>query len=191
MSSFLRFAGAAALVLSFGLAARALPLGIFGEVAIKALAGTDAICAALNHLIVDCDIVAKLTACVNVATLAELQVAIAACVEPIKACADALLNIDAGVGAAVDASVKADIVVCLVAFISLIVKVCLQLTLKFGVSVVATLLAELDLCVKLLLVNLNICIAGIMDLIVKACASATVSLMAEVSLAACAKLLGN
>ncbi|CUA77103.1 hypothetical protein RSOLAG22IIIB_12552 [Rhizoctonia solani] len=192
MSSFLRIAGAAALVLSLGLAARALPVSIFAvaDADIKALVHGDAVCAALNKLIVDARIVAKLQACLNVSTIAELQIAIAACVASLKVCADALLKLGAGV--VVDAAAKADIVACIAALITLIVKVCVQLSLKFGVSVVASLCAELDVCVRLLLANLDICITGIVALIVKAVLSVTVGLMAQVNLAACAKLfIGN
>ncbi|CAE6440612.1 unnamed protein product [Rhizoctonia solani] len=187
MSSFLRIAGAAALVISFGLAARALPLDIL-NINISPLNHSDAVCHALNKMI-DADIVVKLRACVNAGTIADVKVAIDACVEVIKVCADALLKIDAGV--TVDAVAKADIVACIAALITLIVKVCLQLTLKFGVSVVATLFVELDACVRLLLVNLDICIAGILDLIVKACVSVTLGLLAQVKLSLCANLFAG
>ncbi|CAE6473751.1 unnamed protein product [Rhizoctonia solani] len=185
MSSFLRIAGAAALVLAFGLAARALPLGTLLDVNIPVLAHTNAVCETLNTMI-EADIVAKLRACVNAATLAELRVAIDACVVVIKACAEALLKVKADV--VVDAAVKADIVAFVAAIVTLVVKVCLQLTLKFGVSAVATVCAELDVCVRLLLANLDVCITGILTLIVKACVSVTVDLLAKINLAACANL---
>ncbi|CAE7202470.1 unnamed protein product [Rhizoctonia solani] len=188
MSSFLRFAGAAALVLSLGLAARAAP-SIFAVADITALPHTDAVCAALNEMIVDAQIVAKLQACLNVKTLVELKVAMGACVAVLKACAEAIAQIGAGVHVGVAA--QADIVACVAAIITLCVKVCLQLTLKFGVAAVATVCAELDVCIKTLLVNLNICIDGFVALVVKALVSVTVGLLGEVNLVLCAGLMAT
>ncbi|CAE6452449.1 unnamed protein product [Rhizoctonia solani] len=184
MSSFLRIAGAAALVLSLGLVARALPVAnILTINNIDPLVHTDAISCALNKLIVDAQIVAKLQECLNAGTAADLKVCVDLCVTVIKACADELLKI--GTGVAVDAQVKADIVFCIAAFITLVVKVCLQLTLKFGVAVVATIFTDLDACIKHLLVTLNICIDGVIELVVKAIADVTLGLLVQVQLSAC------
>ncbi|KAG8684304.1 hypothetical protein FRC11_012293 [Ceratobasidium sp. 423] len=189
MSSFLRIAGATALFVSLGLFARAAPLGLFVPAEINALVSTDAISCALNKLIVDAQIVAKIQACLNVESLVDLKVAVGVCVDLIKACADELLKIGAGVN--VDVAAKADIVACVAAIITLLVRVCLQLTLKFGVAAVATIFADIDVCLKLLLVNLNICIDGVITLIVNAIVSVTVGLLGQVSLPLCASLLAS
>ncbi|KAJ1300180.1 hypothetical protein OPQ81_011932 [Rhizoctonia solani] len=189
MSSFLRIAGAAALFISLGLVARAAPVGILADIKINALISTDAVSCALNKLFVDADIVAKINACLDVTTVADLKVAVGLCVSLMKGCADELLKIGAGVALDVDA--KANIVASIAALITLLVKVLLQLTLKFGVSAVATIFADIDVVLKLLLVNLNVCVDGIVALIVKAVASVTIGLLGQINLGLCASLLAS
>ncbi|KAG8694793.1 hypothetical protein FRC08_008253, partial [Ceratobasidium sp. 394] len=63
-------------------------------------------------------------------------------------------------------------------------------SVKFGILVVLTLFAKIDICLKLLLVNLNICIGGILTLIAEALASATVGVLGQIHLSACLSVLG-
>ncbi|CAE6459125.1 unnamed protein product [Rhizoctonia solani] len=186
--SFLRLAGAAAVLLSLGLFARALPMNLLGDINVHALAATDGVSCALNKLI-EADIIGKINGCVHLDSLADVSVALNACIELIKACSDELLKIGATV--TLDAKAKEDIVAFVAAIITLFVKVCLQLTLKFGVAAVARIFADIDLCIKLLLVNLNVCVDGIIALVLNALVSVTVGLMPQLNLAVCASLFAS
>jgi hypothetical protein len=46
-----------------------------------------------------------------------------------------------------------------------IVQVCVSVVVKFGILVVLTLLAKIDICLNLLLVNLGICVEGLLHLV--------------------------
>ncbi|KAH7332944.1 hypothetical protein B0J17DRAFT_721746 [Rhizoctonia solani] len=116
-----------------------------------------------------------LLACV---TMTDLKFAIKALVTVLQTCADNLLKIDAGV--VVDVDAKASIVTCISAIIILLVKVCLQLSVRFGITVVAALFADIDVCLQSVLVNLNICVDGILVLIAKALVLVTLHVCAEV-----------
>lgn len=184
MSSFIRVAGAAAVVLSLGYLATALPA--VSTDSIPAITGTDACSQLVAKLVID------IKACIDVIlgcnTVADVTVAIHALVAVITGCADELLKIGAGVQVVAEA--KLNIAACIAAILTVVVKVCVQVSLKFGITVVAALLAEVDLCLKLLLVNLNICIGGIVELVVKALASVTVGLLAQINLKLCLGVLG-
>ncbi|KAB5588338.1 hypothetical protein CTheo_8224 [Ceratobasidium theobromae] len=183
MSSFIRIAGAAAVVLSLGFLVSALPAA---RASIPAITGTDAVSVVCAKLAVDIE--AKILALAGCGTIAELTVAVHALVAAIQICANDLLRVGAGV--VVDVEAKASIVACLVATITLLAQVCVQVSVKFGLTVVAALFAEIDVVVRLLLVNLNICVGGIVALIAKALASVTVGLIAQIHLKLCLGVLG-
>lgn len=185
MSSFTRFAGVAVVILSLGFLVTALPV-VKTDVIIPAITGTDAVSLVCAKLIVDIDV--KIKALLACNTIAELHVAIDVLVALFKTCADDLLKVGAGV--VVDVEAKASIVACIAAVITLLVKVCAQVTVKFGIAVVAVLFVKIDVVLRLLLVNLNICVGGIVALIAKALASVTVGLLAQVHLKLCLSVLG-
>ncbi|CAE6451146.1 unnamed protein product [Rhizoctonia solani] len=184
MSSFLRFAGAAALVLSFGLFVRALPVV---SVSIPTITGTDAVSVVCAKLSVSIE--AHIKALLACGTIADVEAAIKAMIVAIKICSDDLVKI--GTGVVVDVDAQASIVACIAALITLIVRVCLQLSVKFGIAAVAALYAELDVCIRLLLGNLDVCIAGIVALIVKACVGVTASLLASINMKVCADIIAK
>ncbi|CAE6437357.1 unnamed protein product [Rhizoctonia solani] len=187
MPSFTQFAGLAAVVLSLGYFANALPtgLGLFGPVDLSCT-GKDAVSLVFAKFIVGLE--AKINALISCGTIAELSVAVDVLVALFKGCADDLLKIGAGV--AVTAEAQASIVACVCGIITLLVRACIAVTLKFGLSVVLVLFAKIDLALQLLLLNLNICIGGILALIAKALASVTVGLLAQVQLKLCLGVLG-
>jgi hypothetical protein len=49
--------------------------------------------------------------------------------------------------------------------LQVILHACLRISVKFGLVVVLALFAKIDLCLKVLLLNLGICIEGIVVLI--------------------------
>ncbi|KAG8735540.1 hypothetical protein FRC11_003204, partial [Ceratobasidium sp. 423] len=100
MSSFVRFAGAAALILSLGLFASALPLA---TVNLQAAAGVDVVSCLFKRLIVELELEAKIKALLACATIAELEVAVKALVSVFQGCADDLLKIGAGIQIEADA----------------------------------------------------------------------------------------
>ncbi|CAE6481180.1 unnamed protein product [Rhizoctonia solani] len=187
MPSFIQFAGLAVVVLSLGYFASAAPvsLGLFAPVNLSCT-GTDAISLVLAKLIVGLD--AKISALTSCTSVAELTTAVDVLVALFKGCADDLLKIGAGV--VVTAEAQASIVACVIGMITLLVRACIAVTLKFGLTVVLTLFAKLDVALQLLLVNLNICIGGILVLIAQALASVTVGLLAQVQLKLCLGVLG-
>ncbi|KAF8597371.1 hypothetical protein BDV93DRAFT_562408, partial [Ceratobasidium sp. AG-I] len=117
-----------------------------------------------------------------------LAVAVEVLVALFKGCADELLKIGAGVVVSTEA--HASIVACFVATITLLVKVCAAVSIKFGLAAVIVLFAKIDVVLRLCLINLNICVGGILVLIAKAIASATVGVMAQVHLKLCLSVLG-
>ncbi|CUA77104.1 hypothetical protein RSOLAG22IIIB_12553 [Rhizoctonia solani] len=188
MSSFLRFAGAAAVVLSLGLFATALPV-IVVNAKVVGVVGVDAVCAALTKLVVDLCIEAKIKALLTCGTLAELEVAVKALIAVCQICADDLIKIGANVSVTADAQLS--IIACVCSIITLLVQVLVQVCLKFGIAATVTLCAQIDVVVRLLLVNLNICIDGIVGLIVKALATVIVTLCAQVKLDLCVALFAK
>ncbi|CAE7152945.1 unnamed protein product [Rhizoctonia solani] len=187
MPSFVQFAGLAAVVLSLGYFATAAPvtLGLFAPVKLSCI-GTDEVSLLLAKLILGLD--AKINALTSCGSLAELNVAVDVLVALFKGCADDLLRIGAGVVVTVEA--QASIVACIAGIITLLVRACIAVTLKFGLVAVVTIFAKIDVALQLLLVNLNICIGGIIALIAKAIASVTVGLLAQVQLKLCLGVLG-
>ncbi|CUA77841.1 hypothetical protein RSOLAG22IIIB_12859 [Rhizoctonia solani] len=187
MPSFVQFAGLAAVVLSLGYFASAAPvsLGLFAPVNLSCT-GTDAVSLVLAKLILDLEVkINALTAC---ATIADLHIAADVLVALFKGCADDLLKIGAGVAVTVEA--QASIVACIAGIITLLVRACIAVTLKFGLAAVIAVYAKIDVALQLLLINLNICIGGILVLIAKAIASVTVGLLAQVQLKLCLGVLG-
>ncbi|KAJ1308124.1 hypothetical protein OPQ81_003847 [Rhizoctonia solani] len=187
MSSFLRYAGAAALLLSFGLFVQALPVLI--DVKVPVPIGTDVVSKVFANLVINGEIEAKLKAIAAINTLVELKALIAVIVTLFKGCADELLKIGAGV--VVDVDAQASIVACVAAIITLLVKVFAQVSLKLGITVCAAVFAEVDVCLRALLVNLNICIDGIVTLVVKALVSVTVAVLVGLKLQVCADILAK
>ncbi|KEP51796.1 putative transmembrane protein [Rhizoctonia solani 123E] len=183
MSSFVRFAGFAAVILSLGLFATALPLL---NANIVACVGVDAVCISLKKLVLDLAVEAKIKALLACVTIAELEIAVKALVAVFQGCADELLDIGADV--VVEADAKLSIIACVASIITLLVQVLVQVCLKFGIAATVTLCAQIDVVVRLLLVNLNICIDGIVTLIVKALATVIVTLCAQVKLDLCVAL---
>ncbi|KAG8710328.1 hypothetical protein FRC11_004640 [Ceratobasidium sp. 423] len=185
MPSFTQLVGLAAVVLSLGYVASALPLNIFAQVDLSC-PGNDSVSLAIAKILVELQ--AQIKAMVGCNTVADLTVAVDAIVALLKGCSDELIKIGAGVSVTADA--QASIVACIAGIITLIVRACIAVTLKFGLSVVLVLFAKIDVVLQLLLTNLNICIGGIVALIAKALASVTVGLLAQVQLKLCLGVLG-
>ncbi|CCO36571.1 hypothetical protein BN14_10711 [Rhizoctonia solani AG-1 IB] len=184
--SFLRLAGAAAALLSLGLFARAAPT-LFAPIQINLLACANPIADHMNKLL-ESGIVVKLQACLNADSLVQAKADIEICLDLIKACCAELAKIGA---VNIEGKAQAEIVACVAALITLFVKVCLQLTIKFGASAVAAIIVEIDLALKLLLSTLGVCVNGIVALVLKALVSFTVDLMPELNLNLCASILAK
>ncbi|CAE6499408.1 unnamed protein product [Rhizoctonia solani] len=90
----------------------------------------------------------------------------------------------------IDASVKADIAIKVAAIISVIVKLCVDLVAKFGLLVVVGLLAKIDLCLQLLIVNLGVVVQGLIVLIANIVVKLGVSVFVSVHLGLCLNVLG-
>lgn len=185
MSTFYRFAGLAVVFISFGLLVSALP-SPRAEDAAWVITGTDAVS------LICADFLVKVKACLDVIAgcqdLVKLKVNILVLVSLCNACAADLLKIGANVKVTADA--QASIVKCFAAFLILFVKVFADLSVKFGLTVIVTLCAEIDVCIKALFVALNICLDGVLALIVKECAGAVTSVFVSLKLKLCIALLG-
>lgn len=181
MSSFIRFAGAVALVLSLGLVVSAIPIA---HIHLKPATGADAVSSLFIKLCVEGQLEAKLKALLLCVTLDDLKVNIAVVIALLKGCADDLIKLGAGV--VVDADAKVSLVACIASIITLCVQVFATLSLKFGLAICA----ELDDCLRVLVANLGVCVEGMPILIAKGLASATVGVMAQIQLKACLGVLG-
>ncbi|KAG8727766.1 hypothetical protein FRC11_012496, partial [Ceratobasidium sp. 423] len=98
----------------------------------------------------------------KVEVLADVKVAVEALVVDVKACAAALV----GVKVDLDAEVKAKIAAVIVAIISAIVKVCATVSAKIGVQACLALWAQIDVAIHLLILTLNVCVAGLLKVII-------------------------
>ncbi|GAB1527834.1 hypothetical protein RhiTH_011022 [Rhizoctonia solani] len=185
MSSFVRLAGVVALIVSLGLAVQALVY--VPDVKIPVPCGKDLVSKALIELVVGGSLEQKIRALLILNSVAELKVAIAVIVALFKECGDELLKIGAGV--AIDVDAHASIVACVSAVITLLVKICLQLSVKFGVAAVVAIFADIDVVLRVCLVNLEVCVVGIVALIVQACVYITASVLAQVKFVSCAEVL--
>ncbi|KAF8597370.1 hypothetical protein BDV93DRAFT_562407 [Ceratobasidium sp. AG-I] len=185
MSAFTRIAIFAALVLSLSYLVSALPASVINDT-IPVITGADPVSLACAKYLIDVEI--KLKALLGCNSILELKIAVGVLVALLKACAGDLLNTGAGV--AVSDEAQASIVACFAATITLLVKVCVAVSVKFGPTVVLVLFTEIDAALRLCLLHLNICVGGILVLIAKAIASVTVGVMAQVHLKLCLSILG-
>ncbi|CAE6452880.1 unnamed protein product [Rhizoctonia solani] len=124
----------------------------------------------------------------SVKAVADLAAKVEVLVADVTACAKAIVAV--GVNIDIDASVKADIAVKVAAIITVIVKLCVDLVAKFGILVVIGLLAKIDLCLQLLIVNLGVCVEGIIVLVANIVVKLGVSVFASVHLGLCINALG-
>ncbi|QRW15565.1 hypothetical protein RhiXN_03566 [Rhizoctonia solani] len=185
--SLIRIAGAAALVLSFGLLIHAMPVPqSIEDLHIKVCVGVNVVVHALHKMVVDGDLESKIKAMAHANTAAELKACVAVLVRLLAACTSDLVKIGANVS--INADERASIVGCIASTIVLLVRVCAHVSVKLGINAVATVFADLDVHVRDLLVNLNICVGGILELIVKACVSLTVGFIDSVKLHLIAKV---
>ncbi|EUC59595.1 transmembrane protein, putative [Rhizoctonia solani AG-3 Rhs1AP] len=165
MSTFSRIAVVVVFLFSVGLLVSALPSPRAAD-ASWAIVGADMfpVCTLLEKFFLEVKVcIDAIAACHDLVTL-KLKVAVfvALC----KGCAADLLKIGADVK--ITAEAQASIVNCFVSMLTLLVQVCVNLTAKFGVAVIATLCAEIDIVLKFLFVHLDICINGVLGLIAKA-----------------------
>ncbi|CUA69277.1 hypothetical protein RSOLAG22IIIB_08401 [Rhizoctonia solani] len=185
MLAFTRLTSILLFVLSLGFLVSALPTAVDSK-ALVARHGSDQ----LVTLVADLKV--KVDAHVQVIAAAEVVVDVIAkvglLVADVTACATAILAIGANIQ--IDASVKADIAVKVAAIITVIVNLCVSLVAKFGILVVAGLLAQIDVCLKLLVANLGVCVDGIIVLVANIVVKLGVSVLASVNLNLCISVLG-
>ncbi|KAG8715587.1 hypothetical protein FRC09_016494, partial [Ceratobasidium sp. 395] len=89
---------------------------------------------------------------------------------------DAAANVAAMGKVEVAADVTVQIVAHVSAVICVVLKLCLELCAKFGLTVFLAVLAKLDVCLHLLVLNICACIQGFTALLAKAIVDAGVSL---------------
>ncbi|CAE6452481.1 unnamed protein product [Rhizoctonia solani] len=120
---------------------------------------------------VQVDIIAKVVADIDTATKACVEVgAIAIADVPVK--------------------VKADICTRIAAIVTIVARIIIKLSAKLSISVMVTICAQLDVCLKALLVALNVCISGVVGLSLKAISDLTIVICIKIKLELCAGLLG-
>ncbi|KAH7332979.1 hypothetical protein B0J17DRAFT_631968 [Rhizoctonia solani] len=185
MSTFYRFAGLAVVLISFGLLVSALP-SPRAEDAAWVITGTDPMSLIFANFFIEVKTcISAIAGCQDLVTLkANIAIFVALC----NKCAADLLKIGTVVKLTADA--QASIVACFVALFTLLVKVLLNLTVKFGLPVIISLCVEVDACLHLLLKNLDVCFHGIVALIVKACAGSVVDAFFKLGFESCLPLFG-
>ncbi|CAE6439028.1 unnamed protein product [Rhizoctonia solani] len=186
MSTFYRFFGLAIVLISFGLLVSALPSPRDDDTA-WVIVGTDPLCELLKEFFV------KARVCLDVIAecqdLVKLKADIAIFVALCNAHAAQLLKVGADVK--VTAEAQASIVACYAAMITLLVKACLSLTVKFGLAVIIAICVEVDAALSLVLKNLDLCIKGVVVLIIQACGNAVVGGFAQLKFKLCAALFAS
>ncbi|KAB5588207.1 Transmembrane protein [Ceratobasidium theobromae] len=135
----------------------------------------------------DVDVRAAVAALVECKAVADVKGHVDVIVKHVHTCADALV----GVGAKIDveATVKTDITAKIAALIILIVKACVDVSVRLGLKAVVGIFAQLDVCIKLLLVSLAGCIEGSVGLVAKIVAASCVDLLAQLKFDLCLKVL--
>ncbi|CCO33403.1 hypothetical protein BN14_07478 [Rhizoctonia solani AG-1 IB] len=184
MSSFIRFAGVAAVILSLGLFAAALPV-IVG-IDIVTPVGVDAVSCLFKRALLELDLVPKIKALSDCKTIAELELAAKPIVVVFQVCVNELLKIGAGVQ--VEADAKLSLIACVTGIITLLVQVLVQVCVKFGVAATLHLCAQIDAVVHLCLIHLDVCVAGIVALVFNGL-GAVISLFVQVNLKLCLDVL--
>ncbi|KAJ1308209.1 hypothetical protein OPQ81_003924 [Rhizoctonia solani] len=94
----------------------------------------------------------------------------------------ALVVVHVNVKLDLDVDVKTTIAVQIFACVSLIVKVLAAVSVKLGATICLTLFAQIDVCLRLLLVTLNLCIDGLLDVVISLCANLDVHVLAAIKL---------
>ncbi|EUC59583.1 hypothetical protein RSOL_320720 [Rhizoctonia solani AG-3 Rhs1AP] len=187
MIAFTRLTTFLLFVLSLGFLACAAPTSDNTQ----ALAARSGDCNALVDALVGLE--AKLNVymdiCVNAEVLADVE---AKLVVPIVADLDVCTKAVVAIGAIadVDAKIKLDIIAHIAVIVKLVAQILIKISAKLSVSVMAKICAQIDLCLKALLVALNICIQGVVGLALKAIVNLTVVVFIKVKLALCADILG-
>ncbi|KDN33652.1 hypothetical protein RSAG8_13253, partial [Rhizoctonia solani AG-8 WAC10335] len=184
MLAFTRLTSILLFVLSLGFLVSALPTAVDS----KALAArhSDDLVGLIVDLQAKVDVDVK--AIVAVDAVVDLAAKVDVLVADVTACAKAVVAI--GVNVDIDASVKADIAVKVAAIITVIVQLCVDLVAKFGILVVVGLLAKIDLCLQLLLVNLGVVVQGLIVLIVNIVVKLGVNVFVQAHLGLCINVLG-
>ncbi|KAF8758876.1 hypothetical protein RHS01_02270 [Rhizoctonia solani] len=95
-----------------------------------------------------------------------------------------------GVIADVDAKIKTDIAAHIAAVVVIVVKILIKVSAKISLSVLAKICADIDVCLKALLVALNVCVQGVLGLSLKFIVDLTVLVFLKVKLGLCADVLG-
>ncbi|KAG8716572.1 hypothetical protein FRC09_015558 [Ceratobasidium sp. 395] len=133
----------------------------------KELAVRDGGAQALLDICIDLEakVAAKVQALGGCNNVADAKVGLVAIVDLIDAAAKA-------VSAVGKVEVTADVTVQIVAHVSamicVVLKLCLELCAKFGLTVFLALLAQLDVCLRLLVLNIDLCMQGFAALLAKA-----------------------
>ncbi|KAJ1306356.1 hypothetical protein OPQ81_007362 [Rhizoctonia solani] len=185
MMAFSRLTSILLFVLSLGFLVSALPTSVENK-ALAARHASDDLVALLVDLKAKVDIDVK--AIVDVTVAADLAAKVNVLVADITACAKAVVAIGANID--IDASVKADIAVKVAAIISVIVKLCVDLVAKFGILVVVGILAQIDVCINLLLVNLGVVVNGVIALVADIVVKLGVDVFVNAHLGLCLNVLG-
>ncbi|CAE6535572.1 unnamed protein product [Rhizoctonia solani] len=187
MIAFTRLTTFLLFVLSLGFLACAAPTSDNTQ----ALAVRSGDCNALVDALVDLEVKLKahLDVCVNADVLADVNVnLVAKVVADVDVCTKAVLAI--GAIADVDAKIKLDIIAHIAVIVKLVAQILIKISAKLSVSVMAKICAQIDLCLKALLVALNVCIDGVVGLALKAIVDLTVVVFIKVKLVLCADILG-
>ncbi|CAE6452463.1 unnamed protein product [Rhizoctonia solani] len=129
-----------------------------------------------------------LDACAGITAEADVYARVDLLVADIKACTDIVVKVGANVHA--DAKIKAEIVAHIAAIVTLCAKILISLSAKLTVSVMVAICAQIDICLKALLVALNVCIEGVVTLSLKGIADHAVIVFLKFKLALCAEILG-
>ncbi|KAG9078918.1 hypothetical protein FRC06_008047 [Ceratobasidium sp. 370] len=124
------------------------------------------------------DIDPMLTALVAADTVVVAKVQVDAIVVKVKAVVAVLPT----VLIAVDAEVKAKIAALFVEIFVAIISACASVSVKLGVSVCLSLWAQIDVCLHLLLLALNVCLGGFISIVAKLCLDLDASVFVSLKL---------
>ncbi|QRV96178.1 transmembrane protein [Ceratobasidium sp. AG-Ba] len=132
------------------------------------------------------DVDATCNKIVDITVFAEIQSEVAVLVAHVHHAAELVLALGE---VKVDADVQMKIAVQVYAIIKVIIQAFAKVSARFGITAVLAIWAQIDACIRLLLVNCDVCIHGIVAVVLKLCVDVDVKMCIHAYLGQCAALL--
>ncbi|CUA77363.1 hypothetical protein RSOLAG22IIIB_06678 [Rhizoctonia solani] len=185
MLAFSRIASFVLFVLSLSFLTCAAPTPLSNGLSVREGVRSDSDLLVAACVDLHAKIVARADVIVKLDDFVKIKADIALVIKDLKAYADLVVKIKVD---KVDAKVQAEIAAHVLVILQAIVKICVSIIAKFGISVCLDIIASLQVALKLVIDNLDVCIVGFADVFVKLITDVQLKAIADVRLDAIVKL---